>query len=49
MVGALAVGVWIAVVNEVEVPGWFLGLAYGVVAALGIATGILLRRFVKRS
>ena len=49
MVGALAVGVWIALVNEVEVPGWYLGLAYGVIEAVGIAAGILLRRFVKRS
>jgi hypothetical protein len=49
LVGALGVGVWIALVNEVEVPGWFLGLAYGVIAAVGIAGGILLRRFVKRS
>jgi len=36
-------GVWIAAVTEVEVPGWYLGLAYGAVAALGTAGGVLVR------
>lgn len=49
LVAALPIGVWLALVSEVEVPGWVLGLGYGAFAAIGIAAGILLRRSVKPS
>ena len=42
---AVALGIWIGVETDIdEVPHWFLGLAYGAIAALGIAAGIAARR-----
>ena len=42
---AVALGVWIAAVTEVdEVPHWFLGLAYALVAGAGLASGVWARR-----
>ena len=40
-----AVGVLAAVFEEIELEGWFLGLMYAVLAAIGISIGILIRRF----
>ena len=45
LVAPAAFGVYIAVASGVdEVPPWFLGLLYGVVAALAVAGGVLVRR-----
>jgi hypothetical protein len=41
-------GVWVAIVSEVEVPGWFLGLWYGAIGCVGIGTGIVVRRAIHR-
>lgn len=48
LLAAVALGVWIGVVEEVEVPGWFLGVGYTVVAAGGIAAGVALRKALTR-
>jgi quinol-cytochrome oxidoreductase complex cytochrome b subunit len=38
-------GVYIALVTEVdEVPPWFLGAGYAVIAAVGVVVGLLLRQ-----
>ena len=45
LVAAAGFGVWVAVVSEVdEVPPWFLGAAYAVLAAAGIAVGVVVRK-----
>jgi hypothetical protein len=45
LAAAAAAGVWIATVSEVdEVPGWFLGAAYGALMAAGIAGGVIIRQ-----
>ncbi len=50
LLACVGVGVWIGVSEEVEVPGWFLGLAYAALSGLGIAGGVWLRRhFAKLS
>ena len=41
---AAGVGLWVGLTEAVEVPGWFLGLAYAGLSALGIAVGVFLRR-----
>jgi hypothetical protein len=41
---SVAVGLWIGLSNEVDVPGWYLGLVYAALSGLGIAAGVLLRR-----
>lgn len=45
---AVVFGVWIAIVSEVEVPDWFLGLMYGVIGYVSIGTGIVVRRAIHR-
>lgn len=41
LVAAVGIGVWVAVASEVdEVPPWFLGAAYAVLAASAIASGL---------
>jgi hypothetical protein len=49
LVAAVGFGVWVALTEEVEVQGWWLGLAYAGLAALGILAGIGLRRVAARS
>lgn len=45
LVAAVGIGTWIAVVSEVdEVPPWFLGAAYAVLAASAIAVGVVVRK-----
>ena len=44
LVAALAFAVWIWATTDVEVAHWFLGLAYGGAAAIGIAVGVALRK-----
>ena len=45
LVAAVGIGSWIAVVSEVdEVPPWFLGAAYAVLAACRIAVGVVVRQ-----
>ena len=46
---AIALGVWIGLNTEVEVPAWFLGAAYAALTGAGIAAGIGLRKFITRS
>ena len=41
-------GVWVAIVSEVEVPGWFSGVWYGAIGCVGICTGIFARRAIHR-
>jgi hypothetical protein len=48
LLAALAVGLWIGITEEVEVSGWVIGLGYGGLAALGIASGIGARRLMGR-
>lgn len=45
---AAGFGVWVAIVSEVEVPGWFLGLWYCVIGCVGIGAGIVVRRVMHR-
>jgi hypothetical protein len=45
---AIALGVWIMLNTRVEVPAWFLGTAYAVLAGTGIATGVGLRKRAAR-
>jgi len=49
LVVAAGAGVWVALTEEVEVDGAWLGFAYGVASAVGILIGVLLRRFANRS
>jgi hypothetical protein len=44
LLAAAGVGLWVGLTEEVEVPGWFLGLAYAGLSGLGIALGVFLRR-----
>jgi hypothetical protein len=45
LVAAAGIGVWVAFASEVdEVPPWFLGAAYGALAASAIAVGIAVRK-----
>jgi hypothetical protein len=48
LTAAIGFGVWVAIVSEVEVPGWFLGLWYGAIGCVGIGTGIAVRRAIRR-
>jgi hypothetical protein len=48
LIAAAAVGVLAAVFEEIELEGWFLGLMYAVLAAVGISIGILTRHFARR-
>jgi hypothetical protein len=42
-------GIFVALVSEVdEVPGWYLGIVYAVIAAFGIAGGVLARKVPAR-
>ena len=45
---ALVPGIWVTAVEEVEVPGWILGLSYAAIAAAGIAAGVATRRIASR-
>jgi hypothetical protein len=44
LLAAIGAGLWVGLTEEVEVPGWFLGLAYAGLSALGITLGVFLRR-----
>jgi hypothetical protein len=41
---AVGFGIWVALAEEVEIDGWWLGLAYGVLAGIGIIAGVAVRR-----
>lgn len=42
---ALGLGLWIAIISEVdEVSPWFLGFAYGALAAARITVGVVVRQ-----
>ena len=49
LVAAGGLGVWIAVTEDAEVPGWWLGLVYAGFAVVGIAAGLFIRRLADRS
>lgn len=44
LLAPIAFGVWIGATEEVEVSGWVIGVAYGGLAAIGTALGLLVRR-----
>jgi hypothetical protein len=45
LVGALGLALWVFLTwDDLEVPRSFLAAAYGAIAAVGIAAGVLLRR-----
>jgi hypothetical protein len=46
---AAAVGIWIALVSEVEVPGWFLGAMYAGLTGIGITAGVSTRKALRRA
>jgi hypothetical protein len=49
LVPAAALGAWTATSVELEaVPGWYIGLVYAGLSALGIVAGALLRRRLRR-
>ena len=48
LVAPVGFGVWVTIVSEVEVPGWFLGLAYGVIGCVGVGLGVAARRTMRR-
>jgi hypothetical protein len=48
LTAAAVVGVVAALFEEIELEGWFLGLLYAVLAAVGISVGILTRHFAGR-
>ena len=39
-----AVGIGIAGLSEIDVPGWILGVGYALIGAVGVAVGVLVRR-----
>jgi uncharacterized membrane protein YdjX (TVP38/TMEM64 family) len=47
LLAAVALGAWIAAATHVEVPHWFLGLAYTVISGVGIAAGVWLRHSMR--
>lgn len=48
LLGSIAVGIWIGFHSDVELPSWFLGVAYAALSAVGIAVGIAVRRYARR-
>jgi hypothetical protein len=48
LLAAVAVGVWIGLVEELEVPGWFIGAGYAILAGCGIIAGVFTRRSARR-
>lgn len=46
LIGAAGLGIWVALVTEVEVPHAFLGVGYSALAGAGIAAGVALQRRV---
>ena len=49
LIACVGVGVWIGVTEEVEVPGWYLGLGYAALSALGVGLGVVLRLSLARA
>jgi hypothetical protein len=45
---APAIGLWVGMTEEVEVPGFLIGLYIGLPAGLGILSGIAIRRVLAR-
>jgi len=46
LLACVGLGVWIGLITDgLEVPGWYLGFWYAVLSGLGIAAGVLLRRY----
>lgn len=39
-----AFAVWVATASEVEVPGWYLALGYGLLAGAAVVFGVLARK-----
>jgi hypothetical protein len=45
---APAIGLWVGMTEEVEVPGFLIGLYIGLPAGLGILSGVATRRVLAR-
>jgi hypothetical protein len=48
ILACVGVGAWIGLSEELEIPGWYLGLVYAALSGLGLAAGILVRRNLTR-
>ena len=48
LLAAVAFGVWVGLVTEVEVGGLFLGTVYAVISGAGIVAGVGLRKWMRR-
>jgi hypothetical protein len=46
---AACVGIWIAAWEEIEIPGWYYGLASAAVCGAAIAFGVAARRLTGRT
>jgi hypothetical protein len=46
---AAGAGVWVALIDETVLDGWFVGGLWASFAAVGICAGILARRLVTRA
>lgn len=44
LIGAVAVGIYFGIWSEVEVPGWYYGLASAFVTGASTTVGVLVRR-----
>ena len=48
LLAAVALGIWIGLETEVEIPHWLLGAGYAILAGGGIAAGVLLHKALAR-
>jgi hypothetical protein len=48
LTAAVVLGLLTGVTDETDLPGWFMGLYFGLPAAIGIASGIVTRRVLAR-
>jgi hypothetical protein len=48
LIAAAGLGALMAASEEIELEGWFVGVLYAGLAAVGIGLGILVRRLAKR-
>jgi hypothetical protein len=48
LTAAVVLGILTGVTDETELAGWFMGLYFGVPAAIGIASGVVTRRVLAR-
>jgi hypothetical protein len=48
LLAAFAFGLWAGTTEEVEVSGWLIGVGYGGLAGVGVASGVGVRRMLNR-